>query len=386
MRKIFLWGLLLITSELAWGQSLDDDPIIVTATPLQHTVESSITGISVLSGNALRDRLAATLGETLKTQAGVSSSFFGAGASRPLIRGQGGDRIRILTNGIGSLDAANTSPDHAVAVEPAQAERIEIVRGAALLRYGSSGSGGVVNVIDGRFSNALPKRKLSSDLRLATSAVDGAYEGAGALRFQVADNLIAHLGGAYRRAQPYAIPVAAESAALQALEGEPPAPEFNRGGRRLLPNSQARSSSISTGLSYVGSDGYFGIAVQDFDSLYGIPGEGHEEEEEVDVRISLDQQRLDINGVWQLDGVFEKAQIFAGFADYTHTEFEGNEVGTRFVNMGEEVRLEVVQSQIAAWSAAHGVHYRGRDFSAMGEEAFVPPTQMQQWGCSVFMN
>ena len=109
------------------------DEIIVTGSPLSNSVNEAITGVSVLSGDELADRLAGSIGETLKTEPGVSSTFFGAGASRPIIRGQGGDRVRVLNNGIGSIDASSASPDHAVATEPAQAERIEVVRGASIL-------------------------------------------------------------------------------------------------------------------------------------------------------------------------------------------------------------------------------------------------------------
>jgi len=118
------------------------DEIIVTGSPLSATTGESLVGVSVISGEDLANNLAGSLGETLKKVPGLSSTFFGPGASRPIIRGQGGSRIRILDNGIGSIDASSASPDHATSVEPATASRIEIIRGSALLRYGSSASGG----------------------------------------------------------------------------------------------------------------------------------------------------------------------------------------------------------------------------------------------------
>jgi len=230
-----------------------------------------------LAGDDLQDRLAGTIGETLKLEPGLSSTSFGAGASRPIIRGQGGDRVRVLTNGVGSIDASSASPDHAVAVEPAQAERIEVVRGAALLRYGSSGSGGIVNVIDGRIPRDMPDGQTDATVRIGASSVDSAGEVAASID-QRAGNLVFHLDGTYRRAEDYNIPVEGESRAQLAEEGEDVPDDFDE--NRTLENSFAETSSLTGGVSYVGDRGFFGVAVNNFNSTYGIPGgHGHEEEE-----------------------------------------------------------------------------------------------------------
>ena len=371
----------------------DEDVIIVTASPLERSIDEAITGQSILAGDDLQDRLAGTIGETLKLEPGLSSTSFGAGASRPIIRGQGGDRVRVLTNGVGSIDASSASPDHAVAVEPAQAERIEVVRGAALLRYGSSGSGGIVNVIDGRIPRDMPDGQTDATVRIGASSVDSAGEVAASID-QRAGNLVFHLDGTYRRAEDYNIPVEGESRAQLAEEGEDVPDDFDE--NRTLENSFAETSSLTGGVSYVGDRGFFGVAVNNFNSTYGIPGgHGHEEEEgeehegeeeehdeeeeeEGDVFIELDQTRVDVNAGWEFDGPIEKVQIFGGYADYKHTEFEGpGEVGTVFENEGYEVRAEVIQAERGNWRAAHGVQFRERDFSAIGEEAFVPPSLTQ---------
>jgi len=181
------------------------DEIIVTGSPLTRSVDEAITGLSVLTGEELANRLTGTIGETLKSEPGVSSTFFGAGASRPIIRGQGGDRVRVLTNGIGSIDASSASPDHAVAAEPAQAERIEVLRGASLLRYGSSGSGGIINVIDGRIPTEIPEDGLDGALRVGASSVDNGFEAAGSVDIG-AGNFALHLDGTFRDTGNYDIP------------------------------------------------------------------------------------------------------------------------------------------------------------------------------------
>jgi iron complex outermembrane receptor protein len=395
----------------ASAQDALSDEIIVTGSPLMRSVDEAITGVSVLTGEELSLRLAGTIGETLKSEPGVSSTFFGAGASRPIIRGQGGDRVRVLNNGIGSIDASSASPDHAVAAEPAQAERIEVLRGASLLRYGSSGSGGIINVIDGRIPTELPEDGVDGAFRIGASSVDNGREAAGSLDFG-AGNLVFHIDGTIKETDDYRIPGFAESSRLRALE-EAEEEEHEEGeeghgheeeeeafGR--LENSQTKTSSLTGGASYIGERGHIGFAVHKFNSDYGIPGgHGHEEGEEEEhegedhdeeeeegeemVTIGLDQTRLDVNGALNFDGPIQTVQFFGGYADYEHTEFEApGEVGTVFTNEGYEARLEAIQRENNGWSAAYGVQLRNRDFAAIGEEAFVPPTKTKQIGIYTF--
>ncbi len=380
-----------------------EDEIIVTGSPLARSVDEAITGVSVLSGDELARRLSSTIGETLKTEPGVSSTFFGAGASRPIIRGQGGDRVRVLTNGVGSIDASSASPDHATAAEPAQAEQIEVLRGAGILRYGSSGAGGIVNVIDGRIPTAVPEDGTEVAFRISATSVDSGFEAAASVDQALGNNFVLHLDGVFRDAGDFRIPDFAESAAVRAEEEEEEQhdEEGEEEVRGRLPNSFVETKSGTIGLSWVGERGFFGAALHRFESDYGIPGgheHGHEEdedhdeeehdeeeEEEENVIISLEQTRLDVNAALELDGMFERLQFFGGYADYTHTEFEGpGVVGTVFVNEGYEGRLELVQRQQGSWTAAHGVQIRTRDFSAIGEEAFVPPTETRQYAAYTF--
>ena len=400
LRSVSAATLLLSVSAAASAQDALNDEIIVTGSPLLRSVDEAITGVSVLTGEKLSRRLAGTIGETLKNEPGVSSTFFGAGASRPIIRGQGGDRVRVLLNGIGSIDASSASPDHAVAAEPAQAERIEVLRGASLLRYGSSGSGGIINVIDGRIPTELPEDGIDGAVRIGASSVDNGREAAGSVDFG-AGNLVFHVDGTFRETDDYEIPGFAESAEFRALE------EAEEGGEEegeeeeeafgSLDNSQTKSTSITGGVSYVGERGFLGVAVHKFDSDYGIPGgheegeeeeeeeEGEEEEGEEQVTIDLDQTRLDLNAALEFDGLIEKVQFFGGYADYEHTEFEApGEVGTVFTNEGYEARLEAIQRENNGWAAAYGIQLRNRDFSAIGEEAFVPPTETDQIGIYTF--
>ncbi len=359
------------------------DEIVVTASPIARSSDETIVGATVLSGDDLDRNLDGSIGETLRRQPGISSTFFGPAASRPIIRGLGGDRISILDSGIGSIDASSTSPDHAVAVEPATAERIEIVRGAATLLYGSSAAGGVVNVFSGRIPKRLPEAGVDGALRIGASSVDDGVEAAGG--FDVgpgkdqSSGFVFHGEGFYRRAHDYEIPGFAESWRLRAAEGGGDGP-FGH-----VDNTALKTRGGSAGLSYVGDNGFAGLSASAINTEYGVPGHDHADEEG-GVTIALRQRRVDFDSELDKDFlVFQKAKLRVGYADYTHSEIEPTgEVGTVFSNEGLEGRLELVEKQLPIGAGelhgATGVQWKLRDFSAIGEEAFVPPSNSLQLG------
>lgn len=386
---------------------VEGDEIIVTASPIERTVGQTILNTSVISGEELQRRVENSIGETLRREPGVSSTFFGPGASRPVIRGLGGDRIRVLDAGIGSIDASATSPDHAAAVEPATAQKIEIVRGSSMLLYGSSATGGVINVFNGRIPTAAPEDGLDGSVRVGTSTVDNGIETSGGFDLKLGEfggnALVFHGEGFYRDADDYDIPGFAESERLRALEeaeeeheeGEEHEEEEEVFG--TVENSAFETKGGSAGLSIVFEDGFFGISATAIDTTYGVPGghghgheegeeESEEEEEEGGVTIDLEQRRFDVNGEVEGDfGLFQKAKLRLGYADYKHVEIEpSGEIGTNFSNVGWEGRLELVSKTRSLFggelNGATGVQYRKRDFSAIGEEAFVPPTETDQFG------
>ena len=394
--------LTLTTAAFAQEQDIGDDQIIVTSSPIGRSVEETIIGVSIVDEDEIQRRLENSIGETLRREPGISSTFFGAGASRPVIRGLGGDRIRVLDSGIGSIDASATSPDHAVAVDPATAQQIEIVRGSATLLYGSSAAGGVVNVLSGRIPTHAPEDGIDGALRIGQSTVDNGVEASGGFDVTLGNfgngKIVFHGEGFYRDADDFDIPGFAESAAFIAAEEAEAGPEEEEEEEVFgtAENSFFETKGGSAGLSWVFDNGFIGVSGTAIDSVYGIPG-GHEEEEgeeegeegeeeEGGVFIDLEQRRLDLNGEINGDfGFFEKARIRLGYADYEHIEFEGpGEVGTVFTNEGFEGRFELVDKPITIGSGelngAVGVQFRTRDFSAIGEEAFVPPTETDQFG------
>jgi iron complex outermembrane receptor protein len=341
--------------------------VVVSVSPEARGQNEAAQPVEVLSDRELQTRLQPTLGETLAQEPGVTSTYFGPGASRPVIRGLGGDRIRILENGIGVGDASSTSPDHAVSADPLDAERIEIVRGPATLLYGSSAEGGVVNVIDNRIPDQVPDERVSGQVDLRGGTVANERSGNVSLTAALAPELALHGNYLRRETDDFDVPRLGE-----------------------LDNSQLESKQGSVGLSYVREAGYIGASFTGFDTDYGIPP-GREEpgteegEEEGPVTISMRQRRGDARGEIDRPFAFLRAlKVRFGATDYEHTEFDAGTPGTKFTNNLYEGRLEAPHRSLGPVTGAVGVQFSRRDFEAAGEEAFVPPTRTDTWSAFAF--
>jgi len=357
-------------SRAATGDSFDKpmsfglDEVVVTASPLLRAPDEQAQPVSVLSGQELLFRQQPSLGETVSTMPGVSSTYFGPGASRPVIRGLDGDRIRVLQNGLGTLDASAASPDHAVSIDPMIIDRVEVVRGPATLLYGPQAVGGVVNTLDNRIPRELPPSSIGGSLETRGASVDGSFSGAALLEGK-AGNLAYHLDGFGLTAGDLSIPGFARSAQLRAADPLPPGEKEAKG---TLQNSAISTTGFATGLSYVGDSGYIGLAPSLYRSNYGTVAEP-------DVTIDLADNRLDLAGALNQPLPHVKTlRGKVGLVDYHHTEFEGAEPGTVFRNKGYEGRLEAVHERLGPAEGALGFQSYRSDFSALGEEAFLPPT------------
>lgn len=418
---------LLMASPMAWSEDTVDetdterdevhayelDRIVIKAIPLGGTTLESALPVDVLAGETLNDRTESTLGETLQFVPGIHSTYFGPGAGRPVIRGQGGNRVRITEDGLSSLDASALSPDHAVSVEPLLIDRIEILRGPANLLYGSTASGGVVNLIDNRipeqrqdFSGAVELRgNTVADERTGAARIDG---GVGAFQF--------HVSGFARETDDYEVPGFALSADERAELDEDELAELERG---TLENSAQESDGATIGFSFVDDWGFAGVSYKVFDTFYGIPSGGHahehegdhdhgdglfgikslaggvlddddhdhdddhehgEEEEEI-ISIDLEQERWDFRSglINPFEGL-DELRFSLATNDYFHTEFEGDEVGTTYDIEATEFRTEARLSPIGRFSSVVGLQYEDNQLVSIGEEAFVPPGTTESLG------
>ena len=366
------------------------DEIIVEGIPLDRTIKELAQPAAVLGGDELMKRQAASIGETLARELGVSSSYFGPVASRPVIRGQSGERIRVLSNGLDAMDASALSEDHAVSVDSILAERIEIVRGPATLLYGSGAAGGLVNVIDNRILENGLDAPFGGRVMLGSDSAIGKQDGAGELTFGTGA-VGFHLDYFRRDTDDIEIPGFAESAQLRALEeAEEEGGEEEEEAFGVVENTSSEAQGGAAAITLTGDNGYLGLAVSNYDNLYGIPGHHHHEEEEGGaeeeeelVRVDLDQSRVDLEGAYRFS---ELGQLKVKVArnDYEHVELEGDEIGTQFNSEGTDFRAEFQHKPFGAVEGAFGLQHKDVDFEAIGDEAFVPPSSTKQTSLFVF--
>ncbi len=336
-------------------------PSVVITAPTTSSAEA--TGIkvdTVLQGDRLRRNRETNLGDTLSHELGVTSSSFGPGAGRPIIRGQDGPRVQVLENGIGTGDISTISPDHAVATETLNASRIEILRGPSTLLYGSGVSGGVVNVVNERIPDRLfkaPQANFEGRFNSALEERNGVLTASGSL-----GKMSWNIEGVKRKTNDVHIPGRANVNDPNSEVG-------------FIRNSAIDSSNLSVGSSYIGERGFMGMSISRLENFYGIPGaEG--------AKIDMGQTRYGLAG--DLDNPlkgFQQLKMRFNYNDYQHSErVQNGNIDSRFNNNELEGRAELVHAPIAQWQGVMGVQLQNRNFSAKGDEAFVPSSLSQSAG------
>ncbi len=320
--------------------------VVVTGNPLGSDLSDLVSPVSVMDDHALRLHGASTLGETVGNLPGVSSTWFGPNASRPVIRGLDGDRVRILGNGGASLDASSLSYDHAVTIDPLAIERVEIVRGPAALMYGGNAVGGVVNAID----NRIPQYALdgaSGRVETMLGGADSTRSLSGRGEFG-ASGFNLHVDGFRRSTSDTRVP--------------------DSTGMSRIRNSAAHSDGGALGGSFAGDHGYLGLSYSQFNSDYGTVAEPT-------VTIGMRSERWDLAGeARDLDGFITGVKAHFGHTDYDHPAFDEGAPATRFLTQGNDFRLEASPAPIGPLRGVIGLQADSSDFSALGDEAFVPAT------------
>lgn len=378
--------------------------IVVTASGLKQL--DLLAGTSVVDiGDVQRDAATGQIGDLLAKLPGVSATSFAPGSSRPVLRGQQGERVRVLVDGVGTSDASNVSADHATTIEPITIERIEVLRGPAVLLYGSQAIGGAVNVIDKRIPTRMPEHDLHLDGFAGVDSASNLRTGAASVDVGVGANLVAHVDGSWRKSGDIDIggfqiapALRAELLADAAAREEDGAPDeaaalraaANRRG--TVPDTATESWTVNGGLGLILGESTLGASIGWYSTDYGVPtrpGGGESEP----VTIGLNQFRADFKGDVALgEGALERLKLRVGYSDYTHTEFEGDAVGTVFDSKSLEARAELVQNEDGALRGSSGIQYQHRDFLAVGDEAYIPPNltdqfavfTLQEWGTGPF--
>ena len=340
---------------------IQPESVSVTANPLGAESDDLVTPVAVLNGRELSLKREATLGETLNSIPGVTSSYFGPNASRPVIRGMDGDRVRIMQNGIGVLDASSVSPDHAVSIDPLVIEQIDVVRGPATLLYGGGAVGGVVNAIDHR----IPKEQLDG----ATGRGEVRFFGpdnqkSGAAVVDVGNGKFAVHADVYgRETDDVDIPGYAVSNRKANADGT------LRENRGKLVNSDSKSKGGALGAAITLDNGYIGASYAHFDANYGTVAEEA-------VRIDMKSDRFDFASEFKdLGTIISRAKVKFAHTDYEHVELENGVPGTTFKTNGYEGTVELGHAKLGLLEGVIGYQFHNSDFEALGDEAFVPKTQ-----------
>lgn len=375
---------LLATSTVAQAQQEEEhehlneyEVIVINASPLDKTALESAQPVNIISGDALKQLHAHSLGETLALEPGINNTHFANVAGSPIIRGLGGPRVKITQNGLDTGDVSRGSPDHAVTTETSTAKQIEVLRGPATLLYGSGAIGGVINVVDNRIPSE-PVYGLQGNANVSLSNNNDNKEGSYDL--QIGNGKWALYTDAFiRRADDY------ETPSFMNDEGEVV---------DHVENTFVDAEGGTVGGSYQFDDGFFGVSYQGLYQEYGIPGHAHGEEEHEDEHgeeenhveesgpyANLEQERIQLAGQWRnpFSG-FNRLDFRGALTDYQHQEIEESFVSTQFENKQKEIRLIGQHKEIAGWEGAVGWQWDISDKAAFGEEAFTPNTSRRTQG------
>ncbi|MCW3796639.1 TonB-dependent receptor [Sphingomonas sp. BN140010] len=357
----------------------------VVVTGRRRRDDDVLGNVQVLGGSELAATVRPTIGETLASQPGVSATSNGPNASRPVLRGFTGDRIRILADGIGSLDVSTSSPDHAVAINPLTAQSIEVVHGPAALLFGSTAIGGVVNVIDNRIPRSIPDNGVGGVINLGYGTAANDRLASGVVNAALGRGFVAHADASWAkndelRTGGYILARPLREQALASPDSEIRALADLKGN---LPNSAGRSAEVAGGLAYVDGGLNIGVSATRRTSLYGVPIRYSLDPtiEAESPRIDVHQTRYDARAEVPLGGAFRQLRFRGGLSDYRHDELEEDgSVGSTFYAKGGEGRLDLEQADRGGFGGASGIQYLDKRERIRGEEKYLPDSRQRQAG------
>jgi len=360
------------------------DDIVVTG--VRRKESDVLGGISVLDAADLTREVRPSIGETLAREPGVSSTSFGPQASAPVIRGLSGDRVRVLTDGIGTLDLSGSGPDHAIAINPLTAERIEVLRGPAALLFGSSAIGGVVNVIDTRIPRHLPDGAVGGDALAGYGTAADERMLNGAVDVPLGGKFVVHADGNWTKTNDLRTGgyILSKQLREEALANPDPEIQALADLKGDLPNSASESKEGALGIAYVGDGGLnVGASVTRHLSNYQVPIR-YSLDPAIEAEaptIDLEQTRYDARAEIPIGGFFSQLRARGGYSNYHHDEIEDTgDIGSSFYSKGGEGRIELEQTERSGWGGTSGIQYLNRNAKIRGEEKFLPDSRQKQTG------
>jgi iron complex outermembrane recepter protein len=305
-----------------------------------------------LNREQIRNKRETSVGDILKSEAGIQTTSFGANSSRPVIRGLDGDRVKVLQNGMSTLDASTQSLDHAIPVNSLLLDQVEVLKGPMSLLYGPSAVGGVVNFANSRIRPELETGTISQLVTQAETAQNGLSSA-----LQIDHGIgrwMLHVDGTTRNLADQNIPAHVKAGVEQ--------------DKNKVPNSFNKLNDLGFGATHILESGFFGLAYNQLDTLYGSVADE-------EVSINMKQKRGEFNWQWSSEHLawLDKLILKSIQSDYRHEEIENGQVGTTFENKGNETRLEL-HSKSGKSKGIQGIQTQLNTFKAQGEEAFLPPT------------
>ena len=367
------------------SQAHTDQDQAIVVTGVRRKAEDVLGGVSVLDEADLNRELRTSIGETLANVPGVSATSFGPTASAPVIRGLSGDRIRVLTDGIGTLDLSASGPDHSISINPITAERIEVLRGPAALLFGSSAIGGVVNVIDTRIPRHVPEGPVGVNAFVQYGSAANERAANAAVDVPIGGHFVVHADGNYSKTDDLEIGGFVLSKPLREQALASPDPEIRALAdlKGKLPNSESTNKEGALGFGYVDGGLNVGVSITRHEQKYGVPIR-YSLDPNIEAEaptIDLEQTRYDARAEIPISGFFSQIRARGGYSDYHHDEIEDTgEIGSSFFSKGGEGRLELVQTDQNGWGGTSGVQYLNRNAKIRGEEKFLPDSRQKQTG------
>jgi iron complex outermembrane receptor protein len=361
-----------------------DQAIVITG--IKRRAEDILGGVSVVDEAELNRSIKPNIGDTLAKLPGVSATSFGPKASAPVLRGLQGDRVRVLTDGIGTLDMSSLGPDHEVAVNPITAERIEVLRGPASLLFGSSGIGGVVNVIDTRIPRKVPENAVGIDAIALYGTAANERSVNGALDVPLGGHFVIHADGNYSKTDDLHIGgyVLSKELREEALASPDPDIRALADLKDKLPHSKSRATEGSIGVAYIDGGLNVGVSITRHTARYQIPIRYSLEPGEETEQPTLDprQTRYDARAEIPIGGgLFSQVRVRGGYSKYHHDELNAEgDIETSFFSNGGEGRVELVQSEKSGWGGTSGFQYLNRDARIRGDEKFLPDSRQKESG------
>ena len=367
--------------------------IQLQAHPLQQSAVDFAVADQVITHKTLAER-GTSIGEALATELGVSSNQYGAGSSRPVIRGQDGPRVKVLQHASETADVSSLSPDHAVTVDPILAQQVEIIRGPSTLLYSAGTVGGLVNVTDQKIPTQMPEKGYEGQVGVRYNSGSDEKLASAGTTVALTDQVALRVEGSKRDANSYI------------------APDYVREGEkeRRVDNTFAKGETVNVGLSWIHDRGFSGISYSNRQDQYGLPGhsheyedchphdnelfcgdhtghalnhDGHDHDEEHDhvagPWVDLKSERYDFRT--ELSDPFpgfQKLRAHASYTDYKHDEIEENSVMTNFKSQGYDARLELVHNPVANWEGVIGAQYNQQKLNITGEESLLDPTKTKK--------